>query len=57
MLVHVEMKVKLPPDMDPDHAVILKVDEKTMSQKLRQEGVWRHLWRIAECYPNITYSI
>jgi muconolactone D-isomerase len=54
MLFHVEMSVNLPLDMDPAHADRLKADEKAMSQKLQQEGVWRHLWRIAGRYANIS---
>jgi len=54
MLFHVEMTVHLPSDMDPERAARLKADEKAMSQKLQKEGVWRHLWRIAGHYANIS---
>jgi muconolactone D-isomerase len=54
MLFHVEMTVKLPPDMDPERAARLKADEKAMSQKLQHEGVWRHLWRLAGYYANVS---
>ena len=54
MLFHVEMTVNLPADMDAERAARLKSDEKAMSQKLQQEGVWRHLWRIAGRYANIS---
>ena len=54
MLFHVEMTVNLPPDMDAERAARLKADEKAMSQRLQQEGVWRHLWRIAGRYANVS---
>jgi muconolactone D-isomerase len=54
MLFHVEMTVNLPLDMDAERASRLKADEKAMSQNLQEEGVWRHLWRIAGRYANIS---
>jgi muconolactone D-isomerase len=54
MLFHVEMSVNLPLEMDAERATRLKADEKAMSQKLQEEGVWRHLWRIAGYYANIS---
>jgi len=55
MLFHVKMTVNLPLDMDPERAAKLKADEKAFSQRLQEEGIWRHLWRIAGLYAN--YSI
>ncbi|WP_339487265.1 muconolactone Delta-isomerase [Pseudomonas sp. EL_65y_Pfl2_R95] len=55
MLFHVKMTVKLPLDMAPDKAAQLKADEKALAQRLQEEGVWRHLWRIAGHYAN--YSV
>jgi muconolactone D-isomerase len=54
MLFHVEMTVKLPPDMDPERAARLKADEKAFSQKLQEAGTWRHLWRVAGQYANVS---
>jgi muconolactone D-isomerase len=54
MLFHVEMTVNLPSDMDPAKAEALKAEEKAMSQRLQREGIWRHLWRIAGRYANIS---
>ncbi|WP_186097090.1 muconolactone Delta-isomerase [Burkholderia gladioli] len=54
MLFHVEMTVNLPAEMDPVKAASLKAEEKAMSQKLQQEGIWRHLWRVAGRYANIS---
>jgi muconolactone D-isomerase len=54
MLFHVEMTVKLPLEMDPAEATALKAKEKSISQKLQHDGTWRHLWRIAGRYANIS---
>ncbi len=54
MLFHVEMTVHLPPDMPSEQAVRLKAEEKTIAQQLQREKVWRHLWRLAGHYANIS---
>ncbi|WP_323122018.1 muconolactone Delta-isomerase [Burkholderia alba] len=54
MLFHVEMTVNLPADMDGVKAASLKAEEKAMSQRLQQDGTWRHLWRIAGRYANVS---
>lgn len=54
MLFHVTMTVKLPVDMDLAHANQLKAAEKEMAQTLQRSGVWRHLWRIAGRYANVS---
>jgi len=54
MLFHVRMNVNLPIDMPADQAAQLKQTEKTLAQRLQQEGKWRHLWRIAGQYANIS---
>ncbi|WP_250515195.1 muconolactone Delta-isomerase [Caballeronia sp. INDeC2] len=54
MLFHVEMTVNLPHDMTPARADELKAQEKDMAQRLQREGVWRHLWRIAGRYANVS---
>ncbi len=48
------MTVNLPPDMDPELASRLKADEKAFSQKLQDEGTWRHIWRVAGRYANVS---
>ncbi|MFI8481435.1 muconolactone Delta-isomerase [Pseudomonas sp. NPDC078700] len=55
MLFHIKMTVKLPLDMDSAKAAQLKAEEKALAQRLQEEGVWRHLWRIAGHYAN--YSV
>lgn len=54
MLFHVHMKVKIPPTADPKVVDELKKKEKEYSQSLQREGKWRHIWRIAGLYENIS---
>lgn len=54
MLFHVKMTVKLPLDMPAEQANRLKADEKELAQRLQREGTWRHLWRIAGQYANVS---
>jgi len=55
MLFLVHMQVQIPPDTDEAFADALKAEEKAFSQKLQQEGKWRHLWRVVGEYAN--YSV
>tara|TARA_R110001606_G_scaffold337163_1_gene485174 strand:+ start:13428 stop:13718 length:291 start_codon:yes stop_codon:yes gene_type:complete len=54
MLFHVEMIVKLPPEMPAEQAANIKAKEKTYSHELQLQGKWRHLWRIAGSYANVS---
>ena len=54
MMFHVEMTVRLPHDMPPAQAEALKAREKEIAQALQREGTWRHLWRIAGRYANVS---
>lgn len=54
MLFHVRMRVHLPPDLDPAVAEDLKSREKARAHELQRAGTWRHLWRVAGCYANIS---
>lgn len=54
MLFQVEMDVRLPPDMKPEVADELKRVERERAQSLQHEGKWRHLWRIAGRYANVS---
>ncbi|SDF62089.1 muconolactone delta-isomerase [Massilia sp. PDC64] len=54
MLFHVRMNVNLPASMPPDEAATLKQAEKDLAQRLQREGKWRHLWRIAGQYANVS---
>jgi muconolactone D-isomerase len=54
MLFHVQMDVRLPHDIPPDKADALKKAERERAQELQQLGKWRHLWRIAGRYSNVS---
>jgi muconolactone D-isomerase len=54
MLFQVQMTVRLPATMPSAEADALKAREKAMAQALQRDGVWRHLWRIAGRYANVS---
>jgi muconolactone D-isomerase len=54
MLFHVQMEVNLPYDLDAVAAEELKKNERAMAQGLQRSGKWRHLWRIAGRYANVS---
>jgi muconolactone D-isomerase len=54
MLFHVEMDVRLPPEMDPVRAASLKADERVRAEELQRTGKWRHLWRVVGRYANVS---
>ena len=54
MLFHVQMDVRLPYDLLPDKADALKKVERERAQELQRQGKWRHLWRIAGRYSNVS---
>jgi len=54
MLFKVEMKVNLSTDMPADVAVEIKTREKAYAEDLQQQGKWRHLWRVAGSYANVS---
>lgn len=54
MLYLVEMTVTIPHDLKPDVATKLKNDEKALAQELQRSGKWRHLWRVAGRYANVS---
>ena len=55
MLYMVHMQVNIPDTLPKEEADRLKAEEKAYSQRLQQEGKWRHLWRVAGQYAN--YSV
>ncbi len=54
MLFQVEMTVKLPPSMPAEQAAEIKATEKAYAQELQRSGKWRHLWRVAGSYANVS---
>jgi muconolactone D-isomerase len=54
MLFHVEMDVRIPHDVPAERAESLKQAERARAQDLQRAGVWRHLWRVAGRYANVS---
>ena len=54
MLFHVRMDVTIPYDLDPIRADELKHVERERAQALQKQGKWRHLWRTAGRYSNVS---
>jgi muconolactone D-isomerase len=54
MLFHVRMDVRLPHGMPQEQTTELKRVEKARAEELQHIGTWRHLWRIAGQYSNIS---
>ena len=54
MLFQVHMTVKLPQDMPLDQQDHIKQVERAYAQKLQTQGKWRHLWRVAGHYANVS---
>ncbi len=54
MLYCVEMDVRVPHDVDPGLFDRLRAEEKARAAELQRQGKWRHLWRVAGRYANIS---
>ncbi|WP_137176090.1 muconolactone Delta-isomerase [Massilia sp. HP4] len=54
MLFKVSMTVRLPHDMSAARADELKTRERLVAQDLQRRGLWRHLWRVAGRYANVS---
>jgi muconolactone D-isomerase len=54
MLFQVEMEVTIPHGVDSAYIEGLKAAEKARAQDLQRSGKWRHLWRVAGQYRNIS---
>ena len=54
MLFKVSMTVRLPHAMPADEADRLKASERAVAEALQRSGKWRHLWRVAGRYANIS---
>ena len=54
MLFQVQMDVRLPHDMPAEQAESLKKTERERAQALMRSGQWRHLWRVAGRYANVS---
>lgn len=54
MLFMVEMTVNVPHDVDKAAFEALKATEKARAEELQRAGKWRHLWRVAGQYANVS---
>lgn len=54
MLFMVEMTVNVPLDVDTEAFEALKASEKARAETLQRAGKWRHLWRVAGLYANVS---
>jgi muconolactone D-isomerase len=54
MLFQVEMDVRIPHDFPAEKAEALKQAERARAQDLQRAGIWRHLWRVAGRYANVS---
>ncbi|HCM4284045.1 TPA: muconolactone Delta-isomerase [Klebsiella quasipneumoniae] len=54
MLFKVDMTVNIPLGFPVDEAEEIKQREKAYSQQLQREGKWRHIWRVAGLYANVS---
>ena len=54
MLFRGRMEGNLPPAMQAAEAAALKQVEKEQAQALQRQGKWRHLWRVAGQYANVS---
>jgi muconolactone D-isomerase len=54
MLYLVQMDVRVLHDVDPEWFERLKAEEKARARELRRVAQWRHLWRVAGRYTNVS---
>ncbi|WP_425498220.1 muconolactone Delta-isomerase [Paracoccus amoyensis] len=54
MLYHVTMDVKIPQDLPAAERADILAREKAYSQDLQRQGKWRHIWRVAGHYANVS---
>jgi len=54
MLYQVTMDVHPPTHLTSAAFDDLKAEERAMSHRLQQSGEWRHLWRVAGRYANVS---
>jgi len=54
VLFQVEMDVHLPATLSAESADKLKQAERHRAKELQDAGTWRHLWRVAGRYSNLS---
>jgi len=54
MLFMVEMEVHVPAHLEKETFQALVTEEKARAKALQESGTWRHLWRVAGQYSNVS---
>jgi muconolactone D-isomerase len=54
MLFHVRIAVHIPHDTDSERIKRLSAQEHERASELQLQGKWRHLWRVAGKFANIS---
>lgn len=54
MLFAVTMDVAIPHDLDPEVRADLIARERSYCRELQSAGVWKHIWRCAGQYANLS---
>jgi len=54
MLFMVEMEVHVPAHLEKEAFQVLLTEEKVRAKALQENGTWRHLWRVAGQYSNVS---
>ena len=54
MIFMVEMTVNPPRHISKDEFAKLVAEEKARAEDLQKSGTWRHLWRVAGRYSNVS---
>ncbi|UWU26093.1 muconolactone Delta-isomerase (plasmid) [Rhizobium sp. CB3060] len=54
MLFHVRMNVNIPHDLPSEEVADILARERAYSQDLQRSGEWRHIWRIAGQFANVS---
>lgn len=54
MLFHVQITVRVPPGEDLQKIQELSAREGTLARQLQHSGKWRHIWRVAGKWANVS---
>jgi muconolactone D-isomerase len=54
MLFHVAMTIRIPHDADQAKIKQLSAAEIELARQLQHDGKWRHIWRVAGKWANIS---
>lgn len=54
MLFKVEMTIAIPDTLPAERVSEIKAQEKAYAQQLQRAGKWRHVWRVAGEFKNVS---